>query len=181
MQPIVNRKGDGNDETRGKLGVIRRLSHGDRLQISGHGRLRRHRAVGHRRHERAPGAGSLARVAPEIKRLSAEYGLALLAMEQPSQDPARMETAYQAAAEIGIPIINCGPGGKSGDEASLQQADRFAGRAGGAGRQVRRDAVRQSARGRRHLQHAHHPARDGGHLLAPFRHRHGPLAYLPGG
>jgi sugar phosphate isomerase/epimerase len=55
-------------------------------------------------------------VAPEIKRLSADYGLALLAMEQPSQDPAIMETAFQAAVEIGIPIVNCGPGGKSDDE-----------------------------------------------------------------
>jgi sugar phosphate isomerase/epimerase len=61
-------------------------------------------------------------LAPEIKRLSKDYGLALLAMEQPSQDPARMETAFQAAAEIGIPIINCGPGGKSGDEATLRQS-----------------------------------------------------------
>ncbi|HSV72695.1 MAG TPA: sugar phosphate isomerase/epimerase [Chthonomonadales bacterium] len=61
-------------------------------------------------------------VAPEIRRLSAEYGLELLAMEQPSQDPATMETAFQAAAEIGIPIVNCGPGGKSGDEGSLQQS-----------------------------------------------------------
>ena len=60
--------------------------------------------------------------APEIKRLAGEYGLELLAMEQPSQDPAKMEQAFQAAAEIGIPIVNCGPGGKSGDEASLQQS-----------------------------------------------------------
>jgi sugar phosphate isomerase/epimerase len=57
---------------------------------------------------------------PEIKRLSAEYGLELLAMEQPSQDPVRMETAMQAAVEIGIPIINCGPGGKSDDESTWQ-------------------------------------------------------------
>lgn len=61
-------------------------------------------------------------IAPEIKRLSAEYGLELLAMEQPSQDPARMEMAFQAAAEIGIPIINCGPGGQSDNEESLQQS-----------------------------------------------------------
>ena len=32
-----------------------------------------------------------------------------------------METAFQAAVEIGIPVINCGPGGKSDDEASFQQ------------------------------------------------------------
>ncbi|MCC6446472.1 MAG: sugar phosphate isomerase/epimerase [Armatimonadetes bacterium] len=61
-------------------------------------------------------------LASEIKRLSREYSLALLAMEQPSQDPARMETAFQAAAEIGVPIINCGPGGKTGDEESLRQS-----------------------------------------------------------
>jgi len=59
-------------------------------------------------------------LAPEIKALAKTYGLELLAMEQPSQDPARMELAYQAAVEIGIPVINVGPGGKTGDEASLQ-------------------------------------------------------------
>lgn len=61
-------------------------------------------------------------VAPTIERLSKDYGLELLAMEQPSQDPAVMETAFQAAAEIGIPIVNCGPGGKSDDEESLQRS-----------------------------------------------------------
>jgi sugar phosphate isomerase/epimerase len=61
-------------------------------------------------------------IAPEVRRLSRDYGLELLAMEQPSQDPAKMETAFQAAAEIGIPIVNCGPGGKTGDEESLQQS-----------------------------------------------------------
>ncbi len=59
-------------------------------------------------------------VAPEIKRLAEVYGLELLGMEQPSQDPATMEAAFQAAVEIGIPIVNCGPGGKSDDEESLQ-------------------------------------------------------------
>jgi len=61
-------------------------------------------------------------VADEIKGLSKTYELELLAMEQPSQDPQVMETAFQAAAEIGIPIINCGPGGKSGDLETLQQS-----------------------------------------------------------
>lgn len=60
--------------------------------------------------------------AHEIKALSARYELPLLAMEQPSQDPDVMESAMQAAVEIGIPIINCGPGGKSGDEATFQQS-----------------------------------------------------------
>lgn len=61
-------------------------------------------------------------IAPEVKRLAQEYGLQLLAMEQPSQDSERMEQAFQAAAEIGIPIINCGPGGQSDDEESLQRS-----------------------------------------------------------
>lgn len=61
-------------------------------------------------------------LAPEIQRYAGEYGLELLAMEQPSQDAARMETAFQAAAEMGIPIVNCGPGGKSDEPGSLEQA-----------------------------------------------------------
>src|SRR3954469_15160633 len=48
-----------------------------------------------------------------IKSLAKTYGLELLAMEQPNQDPARMEQAMQAAVEIGVPIINVGPGGKT--------------------------------------------------------------------
>src|SRR5512139_2429881 len=56
-------------------------------------------------------------LAADIKRYSREYNLELLAMENPSQDPDRMEKAFQAACEIGIPIVNCGPGGKTGDEA----------------------------------------------------------------
>lgn len=60
-------------------------------------------------------------LAPKIVRLSKEYDLKLLAMEQPSRDPEVMEKAFQAAVEIGIPIINCGPGGKSDDEEQWPQ------------------------------------------------------------
>ena len=56
-----------------------------------------------------------------VKRLANEHELELLAMEQPNQDAAVMEQAMQAAVEIGIPVINCGPGGESDDEASLQE------------------------------------------------------------
>ena len=55
-------------------------------------------------------------LADEIKQLAKTYELDLLAMEQPSRDAEKMEKAFQAAAEIGIPIVNCGPGGKSDDE-----------------------------------------------------------------
>jgi sugar phosphate isomerase/epimerase len=57
--------------------------------------------------------------APRIKELSKKYNIPVLAMEQPSQDPERMENAMQAAAEIGIPIVNCGPGGKANDESTF--------------------------------------------------------------
>ncbi len=60
-------------------------------------------------------------IAPEIKRLSKEYELELLAMEQPSQDKAIMETAMQAAVEIGIPVINCGPLGDQDSEEGMQE------------------------------------------------------------
>lgn len=61
-------------------------------------------------------------IAPEVKRLAQVYELELLAMEQPSRDPEIMERAMQAAVETGIPIINCGPGGKTDDESTLQQS-----------------------------------------------------------
>ncbi len=61
-------------------------------------------------------------LAPKIKELSAKYELPIQAMEQPSQDPAIMEAAFQAAVEIGIPIINCGPGGKMLEPETFQQS-----------------------------------------------------------
>lgn len=59
-------------------------------------------------------------VAPQIKQLAKDYNLELLAMEQPSRDKDVMEKAMQAAVEIGVPIINCGPGGSDQDESTLQ-------------------------------------------------------------
>jgi sugar phosphate isomerase/epimerase len=58
--------------------------------------------------------------APRVKELSKQYNLPVMAMEQPSQDAAKMESAFQAAAEIGIAIVNCGPGGKANDESTYQ-------------------------------------------------------------
>ncbi|MBR6058267.1 MAG: sugar phosphate isomerase/epimerase [Victivallales bacterium] len=57
-----------------------------------------------------------------IKKLIKEYDLPVQAMEQPSQDPKIMKMAFQAATEIGCPVVNCGPGGKMGDEATFQQS-----------------------------------------------------------
>ena len=60
--------------------------------------------------------------APRIRDLSKQYNLPIFAMEQPSQDSQKMESAFQAAVEMGCPIINCGPGGKSNDETTFQQS-----------------------------------------------------------
>ena len=59
---------------------------------------------------------------PEIRDLSEEYGLDLLAMEQPQRDPDVMKRACLAASALGIPVVNTGPGGTSGDEESLQES-----------------------------------------------------------
>ncbi len=60
-------------------------------------------------------------LAPQIREYAKQYDLELLAMEQPLRDKGIMETAMQAAAEIGIPVINCGPGGESDNDESLQE------------------------------------------------------------
>lgn len=58
----------------------------------------------------------------EILEVMAETGLKMLAAEVASLDEARLEMAFEAAVELGIPVINVGPGGKSGDEATLAES-----------------------------------------------------------
>ncbi|MGA2974982.1 MAG: sugar phosphate isomerase/epimerase [Spirochaetia bacterium] len=48
-----------------------------------------------------------------IKRAAAEYNLSLLSMEVSALEDARALPAFQAAEELGIPVVNFGPGGKS--------------------------------------------------------------------
>ncbi|MCP4385647.1 MAG: sugar phosphate isomerase/epimerase [Hyphomicrobiales bacterium] len=67
-------------------------------------------------------------IAPDIRRLSRDYGLEVLAIERPSRDPETMEQVMQAAVEIGAPIVNCGPGGKTGDDESLEETIESLGR-----------------------------------------------------
>jgi sugar phosphate isomerase/epimerase len=56
---------------------------------------------------------------PEIRRIAEENGLKLLSMEVASLDESRLTLAFQAAQELGIPIVNVGPGGKTGVEEDL--------------------------------------------------------------
>jgi len=59
--------------------------------------------------------------AGEIRRLSSDYGLKLLAMEEALLDEERLMMAFEAAQALGIPVINIGPGGKSDDEEGFQK------------------------------------------------------------
>lgn len=61
----------------------------------------------------------------EIREALEETGLRLLSMELASNDETRLEQAYEAAAALGIPLINIGPGGKAGDAESLDEAIRL--------------------------------------------------------
>ena len=60
--------------------------------------------------------------AEEILALSKQYGLALLSMEAATLDEARLTKAFAAAQALGIPVVNVGPGGKSGDEETLKES-----------------------------------------------------------
>ncbi len=57
----------------------------------------------------------------EIKRIAQENGVRLLSMEVASQDEQRLALAFAAAAELGIPVVNIGPGGKTDAAGDLQR------------------------------------------------------------
>jgi sugar phosphate isomerase/epimerase len=51
--------------------------------------------------------------AKELKAIAQDNKLAFLGMEEAALDEARLMQAFEAGAEIGIPVVNIGPGGKS--------------------------------------------------------------------
>ncbi|MFO7899576.1 MAG: sugar phosphate isomerase/epimerase [Planctomycetota bacterium] len=57
----------------------------------------------------------------EIKALSDQYGLALLAMEKGGVDAEWVPRAIAAAAALGVPVVNVGPGGKADDGESFEE------------------------------------------------------------
>jgi sugar phosphate isomerase/epimerase len=57
----------------------------------------------------------------DIKAAQAETGLELLSMELATQDPAMVRKAAKAAAELGVPIVNVGPVGKTGEEGGVEK------------------------------------------------------------
>ncbi len=65
--------------------------------------------------------GMCEHLGPDVGRIAADNGLALLSMEFGGIDEERLERAFADAARLGIPVVNVGPGGKSGDAASLRE------------------------------------------------------------
>ena len=58
----------------------------------------------------------------EIKRRASDLGLGLYAIECTPNAPERVENACRIAAELVIPVVAIGSGGKTGDEDSFRQA-----------------------------------------------------------
>ena len=56
----------------------------------------------------------------EVKAAQAETGMELLSMEVASLDEDRLTLAFKAAKELGVPVVNVGPGGKSDVEEDLK-------------------------------------------------------------
>lgn len=57
--------------------------------------------------------------ASELKAIVADAGIEFLSMEEAALDEDRLMMAFEAAAEIGIPVVNVGPGGKSDVEENV--------------------------------------------------------------
>lgn len=65
--------------------------------------------------------------AAEIRQIAADNGLEILSTEVASLDEDRLIKAFEAAAEIGIPIVNVGPGGRMDvEEDFIRQTDLLA-------------------------------------------------------
>jgi len=60
--------------------------------------------------------------AAELRQIASDNGLAFTSTEVATLNEERLLAAFEAAAEIGIPIVNVGPGGKSGVEEDLQRS-----------------------------------------------------------
>jgi sugar phosphate isomerase/epimerase len=71
--------------------------------------------------------------AAELKSIVADSGIEFLSMEEAKLDEERLLVAFEAAAELGIPVVNVGPGGKTGVEediaSSIGTLAKMAGRA----------------------------------------------------
>ncbi len=60
--------------------------------------------------------------AADIKAIVQDLELPLTAMEEAALDEERLLLAFEAGAEIGIPVVNIGPGGKAGEPDDLKRS-----------------------------------------------------------
>ncbi|MGB9682951.1 MAG: sugar phosphate isomerase/epimerase family protein, partial [bacterium] len=60
--------------------------------------------------------------ASTLKRIVEDNGLKFLSMEVASLDEDRLTKAFEAGVELGIPVINVGPGGKSNVPEDLENS-----------------------------------------------------------
>ena len=60
--------------------------------------------------------------ASEVRAALANSGMKILSSEVASQDPVRLQKAFEAAAELGIPVINIGPGGTMNEPGGVEAA-----------------------------------------------------------
>lgn len=58
--------------------------------------------------------------AADLKAIVADAGIEFLSMEEASLNEERLLLAFEAAAEIGIPVVNVGPGGTTGVEEDFE-------------------------------------------------------------
>ena len=58
----------------------------------------------------------------DLKAIMADNGLEFLSSEIATQEPERLKIAFEGAAEIGIPVLCIGPGGKMDDEETMNQS-----------------------------------------------------------
>ena len=56
-----------------------------------------------------------------IRTMAADHRLELLSMEEAALDRPRLQAAFAAAAALGIPVVNIGPGGKADNEDDFQR------------------------------------------------------------
>jgi sugar phosphate isomerase/epimerase len=58
----------------------------------------------------------------DLKAIMADNGLEFLSSEIATQDSERLKIAFEGAAELGIPVLCIGPGGKMDDEETMKQS-----------------------------------------------------------
>ena len=63
-----------------------------------------------------------------VKAVMEKYGMKMLSCEAATHDIERLKKIFAVSAEVGIPIVNIGPGGKTGGEGSLEESIETVGR-----------------------------------------------------